>query len=320
MAIYRYWLSLTKERWLVISNWRYCPTATRSNVQESTMVQTERTIKKWSARDAAKCIVIPSDLDHKYSRGVLGVITGSAQYPGAAVLSTSAAAATGIGMIRFHSSSGLAHLVLHSTPSCVVQPGKTTAWLIGSGIPAKKYSDFSTWLRHRWFALAYKQTVPTVLDAGALYLAGSLEQPTLITPHSGELANLCNARGVLVTAEAIEGDPKKWIKTAAQTFGVTVLLKGAITYVANDDTLIELPRATPWLATAGSGDVLAGIIGALVATNTVEILNDLNRLAEVAATGAYIHASAAKNASRGGPISAENIVDEISGAITQLIK
>ena len=277
-------------------------------------------LKKWSSRDVKKCIIIPSDLDHKYSHGVLGVITGSAQYPGAAVLTTSAAAATGIGMIRFHSSSGLAHLVLHSTPSCVVQPGKVSAWLIGSGVSIKKYSDVTTWLRHRWFTLARKQTVPTVLDAGALYLSGSLEQPTLITPHSGELSALLTARGVPVTAEAIEGNPKKWVQTAAQTLGVTVLLKGSVTYVANDNVLIELPVATPWLATAGSGDVLAGIIGSLVATNTVEILNDMNRLAEVAATGAYIHAQAAENASRGGPISAEMIVAHISGAISQLIK
>ena len=278
-----------------------------------------RSIKKWNVRDAKKCIIIPSDLDHKYSRGVLGVITGSAQYPGAAVLTTSAAAATGIGMIRFHSSSGLEHLVLHTTPSCLVQPGKVTAWLIGSGIPPKKYSDITTWLRHRWFVLAHKQNVPTLLDAGALYLAGSLEQPTLITPHSGELSTLLTTRGLPVSLEAIEGDPKKWVRTAAQTLGVTVLLKGSVTYVANDDLLIELPVATTWLATAGTGDVLAGIIGALIATNTVEILNDINRLAEVAATGAYIHALAAKNASGGGPISAEMITAHISGAISQLL-
>jgi hydroxyethylthiazole kinase-like uncharacterized protein yjeF len=277
-------------------------------------------VKKWSAKDAKKSIITPSDLDNKYSRGVLGVITGSAQYPGAAVLSTSAAAATGLGMIRFHSSSGLAHLVLHSTPSAVVQPGKVSAWLLGSGISAKKYSDVSTWLRHRWFKLATSQTVPTVLDAGALSLAGALEQPTLITPHSGELSTLLTARGVPVSAEAIEGDPKKWVQGAAKTLGVTVLLKGSTTYVANDDILIELPPATSWLATAGTGDVLAGIIGALISTNSIEILNDYNRLAEVAATGAFIHARAALNASRGGPISAESVVQEISGAISQILK
>ena len=284
------------------------------------MAEKLRTAKRWTARDAKRCIIVPSDLDHKYSRGVLGVITGSAQYPGAAVLSTSAAAATGLGMIRFHSSSGLAHLVLHSTPSAVVQPGKVSAWLLGSGISAKKYSDVSTWLRHRWFKLATSQTVPTVLDAGALSLAGALEQPTLLTPHSGELSTLLTARGVPVSVEAIEGDPKKWVQGAAKTLGVTVLLKGSTTYVANDDILIELPPATSWLATAGTGDVLAGIIGALISTNSIEILNDYNCLAEVAATGAFIHARAALNASRGGPISAESVVQEISGAISQILK
>ena len=278
------------------------------------------TVKKWTARDAAKCIITPSDLDHKYSRGVLGVITGSARFPGAAVLTTAAASATGIGMIRFHSSSGLAHLVLHSTPSVVVQPGKVTAWLVGSGIESKKYADITTWLRHRWYKLTTLQSVPTVLDAGALHFAGSLEQPTLITPHSGELSKLLISRGVQVTPEAIEGDPKKWVQIAAETLGVTVLLKGSTTYVANDSVLIQLPVATPWLATAGTGDVLAGIIGALVATNTIEILNDTNYLASVAATGAFIHARAADAASNGGPINAEAIIDCIPRVITQLIK
>lgn len=279
-----------------------------------------RTAKKWTAKDASKCIITPSDLDHKYSRGVLGLITGSAQFPGAAVLTTAAASATGLGMARFHSSSGLAHLVLHSTPSAVVQPGKVTAWLVGSGIHEKKYSDFTTWLRHRWFKLIRLQSVPTVLDAGALYLTGSLEQPTLITPHSGELAKLLVTRGVQVTAEAIEGDPKKWVQNAADTLGVTVLLKGSVTYVANDSVLIQLPVATPWLATAGTGDVLAGIIGALVATNTVEILNDYNHLASVAATGAFIHARAAEIASNGGPVNAEMVIEFIPKVIASIIK
>jgi ADP-dependent NAD(P)H-hydrate dehydratase / NAD(P)H-hydrate epimerase len=279
-----------------------------------------RTLKKWSGKDAAQCIITPSDLDHKYSRGVLGLITGSAQYPGAAVLTTAAASATGVGMVRFHSSSGLAHLVLHTTPSAVVQPGKVAAWLVGSGVDAKKYSDFSTYLRHRWFKLIRLQSVPTVLDAGALSMAGSLEQPTVITPHSGELAQLLVSRGVQVSAEGIEGDPKKWVQIAADTLGVTVLLKGATTYVANDQLLLQLPEATPWLATAGSGDVLAGILGALVATNAIEILNDYNHLARVAASAAYIQNQAALRASAGGPINAEAIISAISPVIAQLLK
>ena len=276
-----------------------------------------RTVKKWTAKDAAKCIITPSDLDHKHSRGVLGVITGSARFPGAAVLTTAAASATGIGMIRFHSSSGLAHLVLHSTPSVVVQPGKVSAWLVGSGIESKKHGDITTWLRHRWYKLTTLQSVPTVLDAGALHLAGSLEQPTLITPHSGELSRLLVARGVVVSAEAIEGDPKKWVEIAADTLGVTVLLKGSTTYVANDSILIQLPTATSWLATAGTGDVLAGIIGALVATNSIEILNDTNHLAYVAATGAFIQSRAAS--SIGGPLNAEAVIAAIPETISRLI-
>jgi hydroxyethylthiazole kinase-like uncharacterized protein yjeF len=279
-----------------------------------------RTVKKWGAKDAAQCIITPSDLDHKYSRGVLGLITGSAQFPGAAVLTTAAASATGVGMVRFHSSSGLAHLVLHSTPSAVVQPGKVAAWVVGSGINSKKHSDFTTWLRHRWFKLVRLQSVPTVLDAGAISLAGSLEQPTVITPHSGELASLLSARGVKVTAEAIEGDPKKWVQNAADTLGVTVLLKGSTTYVANDEVLIQLPVATPWLATAGSGDVLAGIMGALVATNAIEILNDYNHLAYVAASAALLLNQAAVRASAGAPINAEAIITAIPETLAKLLK
>ncbi len=282
------------------------------------MVEKRRSL--FTARDARKCIIVPSDLDHKFSRGVLGVITGSAKYPGAAVLTTSAAQATGVGMVRFHSSSGLAHLVLHKNPETVVQPGPVTAWLAGSGIDEKRFSDYTTWLRHRWFSLISDQSVPTVLDAGALFLAGRLTQPTLITPHAGELSRLLEKRGVTVSAELLESDPVSWVEKSSKILGVTVLLKGAHTVIANGDFVISLPKSTPWLATAGSGDVLAGIIGALVATNYIEILNSPNRLAEVAATGALIHSQAALLASNGGPIFASQIIDHISSAISKILK
>jgi hydroxyethylthiazole kinase-like uncharacterized protein yjeF len=275
--------------------------------------------RTWRARDVKKCIITPSELDNKYSRGVLGVITGSAKYPGAAVLTVASASATGLGMIRFHSNSGLAHLVLHSNPEAVVQPGPVTAWLAGSGIDSRRYSDFTTWLRHRWFTLISKQSVPTILDAGALYLAGKFDQPTLITPHAGELARLLTQRGITVTSEAIEGNPKKWAITASEKLGVVVLLKGSQTVVADGDSIIELPVSTPWLATAGSGDVLAGIVGALVATNYIEILNDRNRLSEVAASAAFIHNSAALLASRDAPITSTQIIGCIPDVIRKIM-
>jgi hydroxyethylthiazole kinase-like uncharacterized protein yjeF len=280
----------------------------------------KKTSSTFTARDAAQCIITPSDLDHKYSRGVLGLITGSAQYPGAAVLTTSAALATGLGMARFHSSSGLAHLVLHDAPEAVVQPGPVTAWLAGSGIHHKKYSDFTTYLRHRWFALLNRQTVPSVLDAGALSLAGKLQQPTLITPHAGELARLLSYHEITVSAEAIEADPHLWAQKTAKLLNVTILLKGSHTVVAHGDRVISLPVATPWLATAGTGDVLAGIIGALVATNYIEILNAPSHLADVAAAGAYIHNQAALLASGGAPISASQISEFIPDVIRKILK
>jgi hydroxyethylthiazole kinase-like uncharacterized protein yjeF len=280
----------------------------------------EKNTRTFTSRDSARCIIVPSDLDNKYSRGVLGLITGSAQYPGAAVLSTSACLATGVGMARFHSSSGLAHLVLHDAPETVVQPGSVTAWLAGSGIHHKKYSDFTTYLRHRWFVLMKRQTVPTVLDAGALQLAGKLSQPTLITPHAGELARLLASHSISVSSESIEADPVTWAQKTAQLLGVTVLLKGSRTVVAQGDRVIALPKATPYLATAGTGDVLAGIIGALVATNYIEILNSPQRLSEVAAAGAYIHNQAALLASLGAPISASMVVENIPHAIRKILK
>ena len=119
--------------------------------------------------------------------------------------------------------------------------------------------------------------------------------------------------------ELIESDPIAWAKKASQALYVTVLLKGSTTVVAHGDSVITLPPATPMLATAGSGNVLAGIIGALFATNYIEILNDEDVIAEIAATGALIHQKAAELASEGAPISASQIIDFIQPAIRSIL-
>ena len=273
----------------------------------------------WNAAKSKKCLVVPKSYDHKYSRGVLGVITGSAQYPGAAVLSTKAAVATGIGMVRFYSSSGLAHLVLHESPEVVVQPGAVTTWLAGSGIVEDRFDDYTTWLRHRWFKVIERQSVPTVLDAGALGLAGKLSQPTLITPHAGELSRILKRLGTNVSADEISDYPIEWASEVANQLDVTVLLKGSKSVVVNSEIQIQLPAATPWLATAGSGDVLGGIIGAISASNEIEILNSNTRFAEIAASASFIHDQSARLASKGGPISASSIITRIPEAVRKIL-
>ena len=273
----------------------------------------------WNAAKSKKCLVVPKSYDHKYSRGVLGVITGSAQYPGAAVLSTRAAVATGIGMVSFYSSSGLAHLVLHESPEVVVQPGAVTSWLAGSGIVEDRFDDYTTWLRHRWFKVIERQSVPTVLDAGALGLAGKLSQPTLITPHAGELSRILKRLGTNVSADEISDYPIEWASEVANQLDVTVLLKGSKSVVVNSEIQIQLPAATPWLATAGSGDVLGGIIGAIASSNEIEILNSNTRFAEIAASASFIHDQSARLASKGGPISASSIITRIPEAIRKIL-
>ena len=273
----------------------------------------------WNAAKSKKCLVVPKSYDHKYSRGVLGVITGSAQYPGATVLSTKAAVATGIGMVRFYSSSGLAHLVLHESPEVVVQPGAVTSWLAGSGIAEDRFDDYTTWLRHRWFKVIERQSVPTVLDAGALGLAGKLSQPTLITPHAGELSRILKRLGTNVSADEISDYPIEWASEVANQLDVTVLLKGSKSVVVNNEIQIQLPAATQWLATAGSGDVLGGIIGAIAASNEIEILNSDSRFAEIAASASFIHDQSARLASKCGPISASSIITRIPEAVRKIL-
>ncbi len=273
----------------------------------------------WTAADAKACIRLPQPTDHKYTRGVLGVVTGSRQYPGAAVLSTAAALATGLGMVRFYPAAELAALVLQRSPEVVIAQGKVDAWLLGSGVASPGGLSISNCLRHRQMKLARQQAAPTVLDAGALHLADTLRAPTLITPHAGELAALLTSRGLQTSAQAIAAEPHLWAVRAQQALGVTVLLKGPLTVVAGPGIAITLPPATPWLATAGTGDVLAGIVGALVAGRHAELHNDAALLARLAATGAYVHASAASIASHGAPLTASTLMASVGEAMRKIL-
>ncbi len=271
--------------------------------------------KTWTSRESARCIQIPSIDDHKYSRGVLGIISGSKQYPGASVLNCEGAMRTGIGMVRYFGPRFAQLLVLRQRPEVVIVEGRTNAWLIGSGIDSKKIS----WSRKREIIRALNEGKPTVLDAGALHLVQYSKGVTLITPHYAELATLLSARNIKVTSTAIEGDPKKWASIASEELGVTVLLKGNVSVVASNGKQIQLPASPTWLATAGTGDVLAGIIGALLATHWREIDDNKDLIASIAATGAFIHSRAGEIASNGGPITALDIAREVPKVISKIL-
>lgn len=269
----------------------------------------------WTEKDARAFIAVPSEHDDKYSRGVLGVIAGSTQYPGAAVMVCEAAMRTGVGMIRYLGPAKAENLLLTHRPEVVIQDGQVQAWAIGSGIDASRIG----WRRELMIRQKLDQGVPVVLDAGALPLLPRMRGPVLITPHYRELASLLNSSGAKVSEIDVKSEPKKWARFAADTLQVTVLLKGNISYVASKDREIELPPASTWLATAGTGDVLAGILGALVATHAQEITEQPEFLSAIGATASLIHAKAAELASNGGPITAMGVAQAISRVMSDLL-
>ncbi len=273
--------------------------------------------RTWTAEDASIWIAAPIDSDDKYSRGVLGVVTGSDLYPGAAVLGVEAAVRTGVGMVRYVGAAHPTELVLQRRPEVVTATGRVQAWLIGSGMDAgARPEDDATRLR-----AALADDVPVVIDAGALDLAGTATGPVVITPHFRELASALKAKSVETpTADAIGRDPGGWAARAAEILQVTVLLKGHTTYVADPwGTRLCVSAGPAWLATAGSGDVLGGVLGALVATHARAVAADRSALSMLAATAAFVHGRAGERASAGGPIAALDIAEALPGAIAELL-
>jgi NAD(P)H-hydrate repair Nnr-like enzyme with NAD(P)H-hydrate dehydratase domain len=142
----------------------------------------------------------------------------------------------------------------------------------------------------------------------------------VITPHFGELVPVLAAVGVTVDRAGIAADPERWAIRAAAETGVTVLLKGATTMVADRSGLRFAVRAgVPWLATAGSGDVLGGVLGALLATHGPDLAEHPDLLAELAAAAAWIHGEAGRVASAGGPLQALDIAEALPGVISRLL-
>lgn len=305
----------------------------------------EPDVRALDAAAAAALLPEPRDDWQKYSRGVLGLVAGSAEFPGAAVLSTAGALATGVGMVRLVAPEGVRRLVLATHPEIVGSEdarGRVQAWAVGPGI-----ADDDG--QRRALAVALGWGLPTVVDASALSalvdllavgrvplgpeaelrlgevqsgLAGEgtvTGEHIVLTPHAGELESLlANLSGADGPGRAeIEAQPLRWAREAARRIGVTVLLKGPATVAAAPDgTALVQGSGHPYLATAGSGDTLTGILGALLATATQSDPHRTVRPVELAALAAYIHQAAGQRAAEGGPFGA----GELAAAVRKAVK
>lgn len=232
----------------------------------------------WGDAASAQTLIAPRSSDHKYRRGVVECITGSAQYPGAARLSVMGALRSGVGMVRYRNED-LSAYVSAQFPEVVLNDGRTDATLIGSGWPEPAGYKLST-------------THPTVIDAAGLELvrkATSETQPRswILTPHEGEFAAIEERLQLRGGSRSIR---KRVLNLAAATQS-TVLLKGSTTVIASPNGELVRVNAQSWrLATAGSGDVLAGLLAGLLAQSIAA--RSTATLFEIAATAAWLHQKA----------------------------
>ena len=224
----------------------------------------------------------PGPNDNKYSRGVVGFATGSASFPGASILGVTAAMRTGIGMVRYLGPVAVSNLVIEVRPETVLIEGKSDAWVIGSGVDSND----------RRITKALEFTGRKILDAGALTLQNLdlLTEQDFITPHLGEARRL--------GCETVE---QLTLLTKA-----VVLLKGSTTQIGqrNEKTRAIGPNSAE-LASAGTGDVLAGVLGALAAANPAASGLDIAELA------VRLHSEAATRASIGGPVVAMDVAEKV---------
>lgn len=268
----------------------------------------------------------PGPRDHKYTRGVVGMVTGSHDYPGAAALSVHGALATGPGMVRYLGQ--VPENVIHAHPEVIAQPDRVQAWVVGSGITGKT-SGAGAQVTHA-VTEAQRAGVPIVVDAGALEwvdgneIAGlPVTSTVVLTPHAGELAGLLTRSGAKITRSEVDADPAHWAQVAAEMTGATVVLKGGTTLVVSEGNIFSQADGTPWMATAGSGDVLAGVLGSVLAGWQVQAEaengNSWPTFGHAVASAVALHGRAGTRASGGGPIMASEIARAVSPTIRRLL-
>ncbi|NYD57790.1 hydroxyethylthiazole kinase-like uncharacterized protein yjeF [Nocardioides marinisabuli] len=262
-------------------------------------------VESLQGHDVARLLPRPADDAHKYTRGVVGVRAGSEEYPGAGLLSV-AGAATGLaGMVRYVGDVAVADRVRQAHPE-VVGAGRVQAWVVGSGAGEGAAGTLAEALDD-----AREHHLPVLVDADALHqldphepLLRSGEVPAVLTPHAGELAAMLGE-----DRADIEARPLHFARAAARRYGCVVLLKGRHTLVSRPDGRTRATTTgTPWLATAGAGDVLGGLIGALLAAGLDPF--------DAASVGSWLHGAAATTVSRGGPI----VAGQVAGAVADVVR
>ncbi|MFF2329902.1 MULTISPECIES: NAD(P)H-hydrate dehydratase [unclassified Streptomyces] len=255
--------------------------------------------------DVAALLPVPGSESDKYRRGVVGIVAGSARYPGAAVLAVSGALRGGAGAVRYVGPGAGAVIARHPETLVHAGPpsraGRVQAWVVGPGL-----GDGTEAAESVRDVLA--TDVAVLVDADGLRLLDTTAvrartAPTVLTPHAGEAAALLG-----VPREEVEAGRLAAVRELAARFRATVLLKGSTTLVATDTgaPVRVNPTGTSWLATAGSGDVLSGLTGSLLAAGLAP--------RDAASTGAYLHGLAARHAADGAPVAAQDVADAIPAA------
>ncbi|MFF5006081.1 NAD(P)H-hydrate dehydratase [Streptomyces phaeochromogenes] len=252
--------------------------------------------------DVAALLPVPGAESDKYRRGVVGIVAGSARYPGAAVLAVAGALRGGAGAVRYVGPAGDA--VIARFPETLVsngspeRAGRVQAWVAGPGVGDDADS----------VAAVLKSDVPVLVDADGLRLADrdvvrARTAPTLLTPHAGEAAALLG-----VSRDEVEGARLASVRELAAAYGATVLLKGSTTLVADSGggPVRVNSTGTAWLATAGSGDVLSGLTGSLLASGLGAL--------DAGSVGAYLHGLAGRFAADGAPVGAYDVADAVREA------
>ena len=271
----------------------------------------------WLLREAK-----PSD--DKYSRGCVGFVTGSTRYPGAALLGIRTALNLGIGMVRYLGPTELAQLVLLDRPEVVLGMDKAQSWVIGSGIGDEDLSQAKN------LELAAKSGLPLVVDAGALQQIELEQIPNpeqcILTPHHREAARLLRRLGQSVDQRQIDAHPETFALEINRLSGIPVLLKSARSVlVVRDDLgqpIVErMPLGNPLLAAAGSGDVLAAILGTLMArakssSSAGSVPHDC--LANIVRLGCQLHSKAAELLAPTGELGSSRLADFVGRAAMQI--